>query len=64
MTTGSGVGYYLRDRHASVTALVDTSGAVTNAYAYTDYGAAALLDGRPGTLIGSAPGTGPGRRTP
>ncbi len=64
VTTGSGVGYYLRDRHASVTALVDSSGAVTNTYAYTDYGAPGLLDGRPGTLIGSAPGTGAGQANP
>ena len=43
------MGYYLRDRHTSVTALVDSGGAVTNTYAYGDYGAPALLDGRPGT---------------
>ena len=64
VTTGTGVGYYLRDRHNSVTALVDSSGAVTNTYAYTDYGAPALLDGHPGTLIGAAPGTSPGRANP
>ena len=49
-TTGAGVGYVLRDRHSSVTALVDSRGAVTNMYEYADYGAPALLDGRPAPL--------------
>ena len=64
VTTGSGVGYLLRDRHSSVTALVDTAGAVTNTYAYSDYGAPALLDGRQGTVVGAAAGTDPGRANP
>lgn len=64
VTTGTGVGYYLRDRHSSVTALVDATGAVTNTYAYGDYGTPALLDGRPGTLLGAAAGTGAGQANP
>ncbi|GAA3627390.1 RHS repeat-associated core domain-containing protein [Microlunatus ginsengisoli] len=61
VTQGSGVGYLLRDRHGSVTALVDSGGAVTNTYAYSDYGAPALLDGRSGSVVGAASGTGPGQ---
>ena len=64
VTTGAGVGYLLRDRHSSVTALVDSSGAVTNTYAYSDYGAPTLLDGRPGTITGAAAGTTPGTTNP
>ena len=64
MTTGAGVGYLLRDRHSSVTAVVDSTGAVTNTYAYGDYGAPALLDGRPGSLVGAAAGASPGRANP
>ena len=64
VVTGAGVGYLLRDRHTSVTALVDASGAVTNTYAYSDYGAPALLDGRPGTTRGAQSGVGPGRTNP
>ena len=64
VTTGAGVGYLLRDRHSSVTALVDSSGAVTNTYSYNDYGAPALLDGRPGTITGAAAGTSPGSTNP
>jgi RHS repeat-associated protein len=45
--TGTGVGYYLRDRHTSVTGMVDDSGSVTATYAYGDYGAPARADGRP-----------------
>jgi RHS repeat-associated protein len=45
--TGTGVGYYLRDRHTSVTGLVDDTGAVTATYAYNDYGTPARADGRP-----------------
>jgi RHS repeat-associated protein len=45
--TGTGVGYYLRDRHTSVTGLVDDTATVTATYAYTDYGAPARADGRP-----------------
>lgn len=63
MTTGTGVGYFLRDRHNSVTALVDSGGAVTNTYSYADYGAPALLDGRPGSVAGSA-AAGVGRTNP
>jgi RHS repeat-associated protein len=48
--TGTGVGYYLRDRHTSVTGLVDDSGAVTATYAYSDYGTPARSDGRPVNL--------------
>ena len=61
VTTGAGVGYLLRDRHSSVTALVDSGGAVTNTYSYSDYGAPALLDGRPGVVLGAAAGTGQGQ---
>ena len=60
-TTGAGVGYVLRDRHSSVTALVDSRGAVTNTYEYADYGAPALLDGRPAPLPAAAAG---GRANP
>ena len=56
--TGTGVGYYLRDRHTSVTGLVDDTGTVTATYAYTDYGAPARADGRPVNL-----GTFDGGRT-
>ena len=45
--TGTGVGYYLRDRHTSVTGLVDRTGTVTATYAYNDYGTPARADGRP-----------------
>ena len=45
ITTGIGVGYYLRDRHSSVTGLVDSSGALTGTYVYSDYGAPARADG-------------------
>jgi len=45
--TGAGVGYYLRDRHTSVTGLVDRTGTVTATYAYADYGSPARADGRP-----------------
>ncbi len=45
--TGTGVGYYLRDRHTSVTGLVDSTGKVTATYAYNDYGTPARADGRP-----------------
>ena len=48
--TGTGVGYYLRDRHTSVTGMVDDSGAVTGTYAYSDYGTPARADGRPVNL--------------
>ena len=61
VTTGVGSGYFLRDRHSSVTALVDSGGAVTNTYSYSDYGAPALLDGRPGAVVGSAAGNAPGQ---
>lgn len=44
--TGTGVGYYLRDRHTSVAGLVDDTGTVTATYAYTDYGTSARADGR------------------
>ena len=54
------MGYFLRDRHSSVTALVDSGGSVTNTYSYSDYGAPALLDGRPGAVVGAAAGTGQG----
>ena len=46
VVTGTGTGYLLRDRHSSVTALVDANGTVTNAYQYGDYGTPALLDGQ------------------
>lgn len=60
-TTGAGVGYVLRDRHSSVTALVDSRGAVTNTYEYADYGAPALPDGRPAPATAAAAG---GRANP
>ncbi len=50
VTTGVGVGYYLRDRHSSVTAQLDSSGAVTGTYGYADYGAPTRADGRPVSL--------------
>ena len=43
---GTGTGYLLRDRHSSVTALIDAGGTVTNTYTYSDYGLPALPDGR------------------
>ena len=63
VTTGDGTGYLLRDRHSSVTALVDSTAAVTDTYAYSDYGAAASPDGllRPATSSGPDPG---GRTNP
>ena len=64
VTTGSGVGYLLRDRHSSVTAVVDSTGAVTNTYAYSDWGAPALLDGRVGSVSGAAAGIAPGTTNP
>jgi RHS repeat-associated protein len=48
--TGTGVGYYLRDRHTSVTGLVDDTGKVTATYAYGDYGTPARANGRPVNL--------------
>ena len=45
--TGTGVGYYLRDRHTSVTGMVDDTGTITATYAYADYGAPSRADGRP-----------------
>ena len=69
LTTGGGTGYYLRDRHSSVTSLVDGSGAVTSAYAYSDYGMPVRADGQavkvsapvggranPYTYLGATPG--------
>ena len=64
VTTGAGTGYYLRDRHSSVTAMVDSNGSVTGTYAYGDYGAPALLDGAPGSLVGATAGTGAGETNP
>ena len=55
-TTGQGVGYYLRDRHTSVTAMVDAAGTVTASYAYGDYGAPARPDGSPATQTGGEGG--------
>jgi YD repeat-containing protein len=46
VVTGTGTGYLLRDRHSSVTALVDANGTVTNAYQYGDYGTPVLPDGQ------------------
>lgn len=60
-TTGAGVGYVLRDRHSSVTALIDARGAVTNTYEYADYGAPALPDGRPAPATATPAG---GRANP
>ncbi len=61
MTTGDGTGYFLRDRHSSVTALVDSTAAVTDTYAYSDYGAAASPDGR--LRPAASGGPDPGGRT-
>ena len=61
ITTGTGTGYLLRDRHSSVTALVDANGAVTNTYQYGDYGTAAQPDGQPQPASTPAPG---GRTNP
>ena len=47
VAVGAGTGYVLRDRHSSVTALVDASSAVVNTYAYGDYGTATGPDGQP-----------------
>ncbi len=55
VSTGVGTGYVLRDRHSSVTALVDGTGAVTGTYAYGDYGTAASPDGKPLPATVSAP---------
>ncbi len=61
MTTGAGTGYLLRDRHSSVTALVDSTAAVTDSYAYSDYGVAAAPNGQ---LLPVPPTTpDPGGRT-
>jgi RHS repeat-associated protein len=61
VSTGAGTGYLLRDRHSSVTALVDATAAVTESYAYGDYGAAASPNGQ---LLPMAPTTpDPGGRT-
>jgi len=54
-------GYFLRDRHSSVTALVDATAAVTDTYAYSDYGAAVASDGQ--LLPGAATAPDPGGRT-
>ena len=48
--TGTGVGYYLRDRHSSVTGMVDDTGTITATYAYADYGTPTRADGRPVNL--------------
>ena len=61
VTVGAGTGYLLRDRHSSVTALVDATGAVTNTYAYGDYGQPAGPDGR--LLAAATPEPG-GRANP
>jgi RHS repeat-associated protein len=60
VVTGTGTGYLLRDRHSSVTALVDANGTVTNAYHYGDYGMPALPDGQLRTQ--PAPNAAPGGR--
>ena len=59
VTTGAGTGYLLRDRHSSVTALIDATAAVTTTYNYGDYGLPALPDGQPQP----APAVAPGGRT-
>lgn len=56
MDTGAGVGYYLRDRHTSVTGMVDDAQTVTATYAYGDYGAPTRADGQPVTVAGSGGG--------
>jgi RHS repeat-associated protein len=60
VVTGAGTGYLLRDRHSSVTALVDANGTVTNAYQYGDYGTPAQPDGQLRTQ--PAPNLAPGGR--
>jgi RHS repeat-associated protein len=62
-TTGAGTGYLLRDRHSSVTALVDSTAAVTESYAYGDYGAAAAPNGQLLPVPPTAPDAG-GRTNP
>jgi len=61
VTTGTGTGYLLRDRHSSVTALIDTTAAVTNTYHYSDYGAPTQPNGQPAPSTTPAPG---GRANP
>ncbi len=61
VSTGTGTGYLLRDRHSSVTALVDATGAVTDTYAYGDYGTAASPSGQ--ALPGPRPALDAGGRT-
>lgn len=46
VTVGAGTGYLLRDRHTSVTALVDSTATVTENYSYSDYGAPATPNGQ------------------
>ena len=36
--SGPGAGYYIRDRHGSVTAITDATGQPTTSYRYSDYG--------------------------
>jgi RHS repeat-associated protein len=50
-TTGPGTGYYIRDRHGSVTALIDRTGQLTDSYRYSDYG-------EPTQTSSPAPGAG------
>ena len=58
VTTGAGAGYLLRDRHSSVTALVDSAGATTSTYAYGDYGEPVRPDGsRTTSQLGSPSAT-------
>lgn len=61
ITTGTGTGYLLRDRHSSVTALIDHDAAVTNTYHYGDYGPPAGPDGQPQPTSTPTPG---GRSNP
>ena len=63
VTTGAGTGYLLRDRHSSVTALVDCYGRRDGPYAYSDYGAAASPNGQLLPVPPAAPDPG-GRTNP
>src|SRR5262249_54195992 len=56
VTTGAGTGYLLRDRHSSVTALIDANAAVTNTYHYSDYGTPAQPNGQPAPSSIPSPG--------
>ena len=51
---GSGDRYYHRNQQYSITALTDSSGNVTERYAYAGYGKLSVFDGAGATLATSA----------